>query len=67
MSNYIFSLYLSLERFLCFGDDYKENDNDYIEENKIILDNSKHEIQIVSPIKIDPEVITKEHVFVAKY
>ena len=62
MFDYIYSTYLSLERLLGFG--YY---TDYIEDNKIIIDFPKNEIPIVSPIKVDPELIISEHNFVAKY
>jgi hypothetical protein len=70
MFNYIFSAYQSLERLFGFGDysEYiDENDKDYIEGNKIILDISKDTIPIVSPIKVEANLITSEHTFVAKY
>jgi hypothetical protein len=71
MFYYIYSAYLSIERFLGFGDDdcedYSDDGYEYLEGNKIVLNTPIIEESIVSPVKIDPIFITSEHTFVAKY
>ncbi len=68
MFNYIFDLYQSLERFIGFENDdyadegYVDDGYEYWESNKIILT-----IPIVSPIIVEPMLITSENTFVAKY